>query len=247
MPLPSLHLRLWATAAGLLFASALLAAAPLSIHPSPDVFGVKDVAHTTPDHSAAQRGTIRFFEKIALKAAVKRLRKSVGKQVWEKMAAAHGDSTAPCDRIVLLDGRTVEAELTDVTPTEIKYRPCGQPDYPKFVLSKKEVLLVMDSDGGEHYRSKKKAPTPNAADTPIHQSAVASAAFSVGAVIAAMLFQSFGISALLALIALIFGLIALSRIRDQPDGRSRKWANLGLIISGLIMLITFLASANSEF
>lgn len=243
MPLLSFRHRLWATTAGLLFASVLFAAAPLSA----PAHGVQNKTLTTPAHVAVQRGAaLRFFEKMALKAAVRRLRKAVGKQVWEKMVA-HGDSTSPCDRIVLLNGRILEAELTDVTPTEIKYRPCGQPDYPKFVLLKTEVLLVTDSDGGEHYRSKKKAPMPNVADAPIHQSAVASTAFGVGAVLAAMLFQSFGIGVLLALIALIFGLVALGRIKETPDEKSRKWANLGLIISSLVMLVGFLSLVNSKF
>jgi hypothetical protein len=234
------------TAAGLLFGSALLAAAPLSRTVlSTDFCGVKNAA-PAPAHTAAQRGALRFFEKMALKAAVKRLRKAAGKQVWEK-TVAQGDSTSPCDRIMLLDGSIIEAELTDITPTEVKYRPCGQPDYPKFVLLKTEVLLVVDSDGGEHYRSKKKAPMPNAADTPIHASAVASASFGIGAVIVALVFQSFGIAALMLLVALIFGLVALSRIKKSPDGRSQKWANFGLTICSMGALVAFLALINGEF
>lgn len=192
------------------------------------------------EQKASEKGHhLRFSEKIALKAAKKRLQKIIGKQSW-KSVAMNGDSASPCGRIILRNGTAIEVELTDITPTEIKYRPCGQPDYPQFVLSKKEVLLATSADGQEKYRHQHadKALKANTIDTASPQSATASMVFAIAALASVFVLEAFGVAFLLAIFSTIFGLIALGKLKKKPHERGKKMAAVGLILSATIFLIT---------
>ena len=188
----------------------------------------------------------RFFEKTALKIAARKLRKALQKQDW---AAMQGDSAAPCGQILLRSGRVIDAELTDITSTEVKYRPCGQPDYPKFVLSKKDVLRVVGADGQEQYTDLKQAQKDAklTSDTAAvnHKGAVASAVLSGSAMLVGLLFfQSWGLALLLALTAIVLGSISLKAIRKHPDKyKGNKWAIIGLILGGILALLAFTEGA----
>jgi hypothetical protein len=200
-------------------------------------------AHTqSMEHGPA----LRFFEKTALKIAARKLRKALQKQDW---ADIQGDSAAPCGQILLRSGRVIDAELTDITPTEVKYRPCGQPDYPKFVLSKKDVLRVVSADWKDQYKdveqmkkNTEKTSNTGAAD---HKMAIASAIFGAGAALVGLLiFQSLGLAFLLALTAIVLGSISLQAIKKRPEKhKGRQWAIVGLILGGLMFLGTLLALA----
>lgn len=196
--------------------------------------------------SMEQVPALHFFEKTALKIATRKLRRVLRKQDWAEM---QGDSAVPCGRIVLHSGRVIEAELTDITPTEVKYRPCGQPDYPKFVLSKKGVLLVMDADGQEQYKDLKQAEkiakTTSSTGTTRQKTAIASAIFGGGAALVGLLiFQSLGLALLLALTAIVLGFISLEAIKKHPGKYRRKWAAVGLILGGLTMMVAFLGGTS---
>ena len=199
--------------------------------------------------SIEQGAALRFFEKTTLKIAARKLRKALQKQDWAKI---QGDSTAPCGQIVLHNGRVIEAELTDITPTEVKYRPCGQPDYPKFVLSKKGVLRVVSADGQAQYedlkQAKKGAKTTSDAGTTDHKTAIASAVFGGGAVVVGLfIFQSLGLTFLLALTAIVLGFISLGAIKKRPEmHKGKQWAVVGLILGGFTFLGVLLALAGGS-
>ncbi len=160
-----------------------------------------------------------------------------------------GDSAAPCGRIRLLNGQEIDAELTDITPTEVKYRPCGQPDYPKFVLSKKQVLLVVGADGREQYKSEQKVgrqtEKTNAAAAVNHKGALAAAAFGIATFMSIFFFELFGLALLLGLIAAVLSLVAWEAIKKHPQKyKGRNLATAGLILGALAVLVSLLALAN---
>ena len=228
----------------LLFATVLwlIACAPLAAaEPSGGTEAVA-VRLSTPHN-------LNFFEKTALKIAARKLRKALKKQPWAEMP---GDSTTPCGQILLQNGRVIEAELTDITPTEVKYRPCGQPDYPKFVLSKKDVLRVVGADGQNRYEDSeaaKKAGSLTPAHATNHQAGVASAALGIAASLVSMLFfQSLGLALLLGLAAMVLGFVAFDAIKKHPEKhKGAKWASIGLILGGLTSWIALLALASDNY
>lgn len=234
----TLIFRFFAAASWMLVCMPLLTAAATSTcSPHAGAGHLKSVEHSP---------TLSFFEKTALKITARKLRKALKKQDWAEM---QGDSAAPCGQIVLHSGRIIEAEITDITPTEVKYRPCGQPDYPKFVLSKKEVLLVMGADGEEQYKDLKQAEgiakTTSNTGTTQHKTAIASAIFGGGAALVGLLiFQSLGFALLLALTAIVLGFISLEYIKKHPGKYRGKWAAVGLILGGLTFLFTLLTLAS---
>lgn len=153
-----------------------------------------------------------------------------------------GDSASPCGRIVLRDGTVIEAELTEITPAEVKYRPCGQPDYPQFVLSKKEVLLAASADGQEKYRHQQ-ADIPsksNTTDTASPELASVSVVLAIAALALSVGLEAFGAAFILAILSAIFGFIALGKLKKKPRERGKKMAAVGLILSATILLITMI-------
>lgn len=159
------------------------------------------------------------------------------------------DSAAPCGRIMLLSGQEIDAELTDITPTEVKYRPCGQPDYPKFVLSKKQVLLVVGADGVKQYENPNQvtqnAEKTNAAAAVNHKGALAAAAFGIATLMSIFFLELFGLALLLGLIAAVLSLVSGKAIKKHPKKyKGKNLATAGLILGALAVLVSLLALAN---
>lgn len=199
----------------------------------------------SPEMTPARLSTshrLSFFEKTALKIAAWRLRKAMAKQDW---AGMRGDTAAPCGQILLLSGQIIDAELTDITPTEVKYRPCGQPDYPKFVLSKQEVKRVVGPDWVKLYENPEKA-APNAEQTGAavvnHPGAIAAASFGIATFASIFFFNLFGIALLFALVSAVLGIVSWKAIRKHPHKyKGKEFAIVGLLMGGLILVLGLLA------
>ena len=53
----------------------------------------------------------------------------------------------PCDELIFRDGREVKGKVTEITQTEIKYKKCGMPDGPTYVVKKSEMTLIKYANG----------------------------------------------------------------------------------------------------
>lgn len=213
----------------LLSAAFLLAVCPLLAYTP-----VLDLAvRNAKEHQAAFRPT--FFEKVALRTVERKLHKALKKQ---GMNAMLGDSTRhPCGYVVLYPGERVEAELLEISATEVTYRLCGQPNTVPITRHKREVLAVVASNGDElfsglyrmgssvrQYEGELEGPKLD------------------GIAILSLVFSLAPFSLAGPLLAVILGGISLDRIKKYPDRyRGRGLALAGIII-GLIGLAIIIAA-----
>ena len=216
----------------LLCAIGLLAAFPLLAHALPTDLTVC----SAEKNRTAFRPT--FFEKMALKTAERKIRKALKKYGKDDML---GDSTRhPCGYVVLYPGERVEAELLEISATEVTYRLCGQPDAAPIIRHKREVLAVVASNGDELfsgiYRLGSSAQQyEGGLDSPKLD----------GIAILSLVFSLAPFSLAGPLLAVILGGISLDRINKHPDRyRGRGLALAGIIIGliGLALVIAALAA-----
>ena len=52
-----------------------------------------------------------------------------------------------CDVIVLKSGEEINAKVTEIGTSEIKYKKCDNPDGPLYTVSKSEVFMIKYSNG----------------------------------------------------------------------------------------------------
>jgi hypothetical protein len=211
----------------------LAAASPLLARPA------------APQEPPTQRQTARsapqfgFFEKIALRAAARKLHKALKKKNLTT-AAAPGDSTRPCGYLVLYPGERVEAELLEISATEVTYRPCGQPGAAPVVRPKREVLVVVAPNGDELFSNiyggwgSRYSGAPNGPGPKLDGLALLSFVFGL------IPFSIVG-----PLVAVVCGLVSINRISQRPEKyKGKGLAIAGLILGGLgllILLITLLS------
>jgi hypothetical protein len=81
---------------------------------------------------------LTFFQKIGLKTLNRTLQKQLPPE---------------CSKIVMKDGDIIEANIIQISPTEIKYKRCGKPNDPELVIYKKDVLSVKAADGEIIFRN----------------------------------------------------------------------------------------------
>ena len=132
-----------------------------------------------------------------------------------------------CSQIVLKSGDIIQANIIQITPTEIKYKRCGKPNDPEISISKKEVLSVKAADGDVIYRNDNKSANNNDNDGEKKFNGLAIAGFVLS------LLWLYGLGSILGL---IFCAIALGKIKRNPE----KYKGKGLAIAGLVISIVVL-------
>ena len=133
-----------------------------------------------------------------------------------------------CAQIVLKSGDIIQANIIQITPTEIKYKRCGKPNDPEISISKKEVLSIKASDGDIIYRNSNKSANNDVDDSEKKFSGLAIAGF-----VLSLFWWFYGIGAVLGL---IFCAIALAKINRNPE----KYRGKGLAIAGLVISLVAL-------
>ncbi len=145
-----------------------------------------------------------------------------------------------CSKIVLKNGDIIEADISQITPTEVKYRRCGKPDDPEIVLSKGDVLSIQASDGAVIYRDTGRPPTVaprndyRQVSTQIDTRKMEP--YAIWATVFALLIPIVGI---------VLGIISLTRINKNPDRyKGAGWAWFGIIFS-ILWILVVVASASA--
>ena len=174
-----------------------------------------------------KQARLSFVEKIALRRATRKLQKAL-ERYGPLTDQVSGDSTRPCGRVVLLSGERIEAELAELTATEVKYRRCGHPEDPLLIRSRREVLAVIASNGDELYSNLSSAHDADNAKTD-------------GFAIASLVLGLTSFAGIGSVLAIIFGLISLDRISRHPDKYKGKAMAIAGIVLGLLVVALLLA------
>ncbi len=210
----------------------LLAAFPLLAHAlAPDL-----AVRSAEKNRAVFRPT--FFEKVALKTAQRKIRKALKKHERGNML---GDSTSrPCGYVVLYPGERVEAELLEISATEVTYRLCGQPNTVPITRHKREVLAVVASNGDELFSGLYRMGS----STRQYEEDFGGPKLD-GIAILSLIFSLTPFSLAGPLLAVILGGISLDRIKKRPDRyRGKGFAVAGIVLGliGLLIVIAALAA-----
>jgi Domain of unknown function (DUF4190) len=101
-----------------------------------------EFVYSSPKEIEAKTGKkLNFFQRMGLKMLQKKMQKVLKQQ---------GDN---CSKIVMKDGDIIEANIIQISPTEIKYKRCGKPNDPELVIYKKDVLSIKTADGEIIFRN----------------------------------------------------------------------------------------------
>ncbi len=132
-----------------------------------------------------------------------------------------------CAQIVLKSGDVVQANILQITATDIKYKRCGKADDPDISVSKKDVLTVKAADGEVIYRNGGKSSYENNSEEQ-KTNGLAVASMVTGIVGLLLTLSIFGF--ILGALGIIFGGVALKQIKKNQE----KYKGKGLAITGLV-------------
>lgn len=167
---------------------------------------------------------------MALKTAERRLRKAFKKHAWA--VTLPGDSVRPCGYVVLYPGERVEAELLEISATEVTYRLCGKPGATPVTRHKREVLAVVAPNGDELFSG-----IYAFGGQPIYETQKTD-----GFAIASFVLGLIPFTILGPFAAVILGIVGLDRIRKHPERyRGKGFAVAGIILGLLVAVLLLIA------
>jgi len=192
---------------------------------------LKDFVNSSKKDLKAKLGRkLTFKEQISFLTIRKFLKNAIDKNAALGEMSVN-DFFQACAKIVLKNGDIIEADIIQLTSTEIKYKRCGKPDDPEFVVDKKEVLSVQAADGDIIFRNTGANVRSSDKDDEKQTETNAIIAF-IGALV---LFP----------LGIIFGIISLNKISKNPEKyKGRGFALAGIIIGGLYLLFLLIAIAS---
>jgi hypothetical protein len=140
---------------------------------------------------------------------------------------SHAAIKTPCAKIILNSGRIIEAEILELTPTEIRYKNCGQTTEVEHILAK-ESVRVIKSHQNEILFIHKNGDNQSGIDDSEKE-------YETTGIVALVML------ALSPLLALPFGLISRYRIKLSPNkykSKSKLIADIAIGVSlGMIALV----------
>jgi hypothetical protein len=149
-----------------------------------------------------------------------------------------------CSKIVLKNGDIIEADIIQITPTEVKYKRCGKPNDPEIIVSKKDVLSIKAEDGDVIFRNTGNSRGNNSTtygEPKLDGLAIASLATGVGGLVIGLLLS--GVIGILAgIVGIVLGGISILRMKRDPDkyrGKGMAWAGMicGIVVVGLFIIL----------
>lgn len=168
---------------------------------------------------------------MALRLMAHRLRRMAKRVTFQP------DTLPPCGRVILMRGDTVQAHIFSVDTTEVRYLPCGQRDYPVFVVNKSDVRQVIGASGKTVFKQSRKGLSRDS--SPPSGLARMSAGFMAAAYMLVLLGNLNGWVILFSALSLLVAFIALQRIADGK-GSGKTLASIVILFSALLLLISLL-------
>ncbi len=142
-----------------------------------------------------------------------------------------------CDNIIMKNGNEVKCKVLEIGTTEIKYKKCDNLSGPTYSISKQDVLMIQYANGTKEImpqqevsnnassNQKNRADFSNAKNHPL-------AVWSLVSSLVGWFFFGIGV-----LLGIIFGAIALSKIKSNPE----KYKGRGMALAGLIIGVVIVA------
>lgn len=186
-------------------------------------------------------------------------------------AAAPEDS---CDVLVFRDGSEIKGKVQEIGTSEIKYKRCDAPDGPTYISKNSDIFMIKYANGTrevikaepgprvqspEPIRNRPNSTTSQNSDykqnkykRQVHPAAIASLVSAIVAHIAVFTLGSFGAVAIfllplvLCFVAIATAIVALRKIREQPDmfkgkGMAITGLIIGMVLATILLLILLLA------
>jgi len=152
-------------------------------------------------------------------------------------------ATPPCDEIVLYNGAILKAKVTEITEGEIKYKKCDNLDGPTYSIRKSEVKEVTYANGTtDTFSQDKNQPIQNQSTTERNVEGFGLASFLLSLLGILLLFLPASLGSiilllLVALLAVIFGIVGISRVRKNPERLMGKGFGIAGLVLGILLLI----------
>ncbi len=146
----------------------------------------------------------------------------------------------PCDELIFRDGTELKGRVLEISSTEIKYKKCDMPDGPTYVAKKSSVFMIKYANGTREVFKEEAPAFSHSSQNPkkgaytgpkeTHPMAIASLVMGI------LCFVPYT-TIIAAILAIVFGNIALRKIRQDPD----RYKGEGLANAGKIIGIVFLS------
>jgi Domain of unknown function (DUF4190) len=195
-----------------------------------------EFVYSSPKEIETKTGKkLNFFQRMGLKMLQKKMQKALKQQ---------GDN---CSKIVMKDGDIIEANIIQISPTEIKYKRCGKPNDPELVIYKKDVLSVKTADGeiifrntnnnantdennnnnrDKNYGTDDRNNNNNSNEPKLEGNALAGMICGIMGLVLG--FNLIGLAA--GVVGIILSIIGINKIKREP----KKYKGRGLALAGLI-------------
>jgi hypothetical protein len=181
---------------------------------------------TPAQQTLVQQPKSAFKDRILLKLLAFKIKHFRDKSLISK--GIPGD----CSKIVLKNGDVIEANISQITPVEVKYKRCGKPNDPETVIFKRDILSIIMPDGEKLSISSSNAPTTSndsgASDEASYEG-YSIAGFVTGLSSLILSASLLGLAA--AIVGIVLSYLGLKRIRANPN----KYKGKGLAKAGLIL------------
>ena len=182
-----------------------------------------------------------FLQRLEIRQAKKRIAKQLKKE----------NLLNECDQIILINGDSINAIITEIGPSEIKFKKCDNKTGPTYILKKSDVQSIKYANGStDSFGKINNVASENEVNSDLVKTdpmAIASIVtgmsglfFFLVSLIASSLFGLFEFGLLLSLLGIIFGFISSSNIKKSKGKlRGRSFATAG-IITGFALIGLFL-------
>jgi hypothetical protein len=174
---------------------------------------------------------LNFFQRMGFKILQKKMQKIMKEQ------------TDNCSKIVMKDGDIIEANIIQISPTEIKYKRCGKPNDPELVIYKKDVLSIKAADGEIIFRNTNTNPEEVNSSKDTNYGTVdrnssnsnepKTEGNALGGMICGIMglvlgFNIIGLAA--GVVGIVLSIIGMNKIKRDP----KKYKGKGMALAGLI-------------
>lgn len=133
-----------------------------------------------------------------------------------------------CDKILLKTGEEIEAKVLEIGVQEIKYKNCTNLQGPTISILKSDAFMITYSNGSkEVFKEASQKSTANAPNNTNQYQTGNTQKRTNGFSIASLILGILGVPVL----GLIFGSIAMSQIRKNPE----KQSGYGMAVAGTVL------------
>ena len=152
-----------------------------------------------------------------------------------------------CDQIIYKDGTEINAKVTEINTSEIRYKRCDFIDGPTFVEKQNKVFMIKYANGkSEMFKTEKAVEYNNGKiiqdSQKINDKDKKTNSFSIASLVCSIL-GFYPLFILGWILGLIFGALAKNEIKSEPNKYNKKsenFAKAGVVISVIGMILLFL-------